>query len=82
MNGEPERNPHSGLWVTVVLALTVFYFLGNPWIGALGWKMGYRDGSLFLNWIDRPWNWLEENSPLKRPMLDYAMWCWKLAGAG
>lgn len=73
MNNEPSRKSHAIAWTLPVIAVPVLYVLTLPPIGFLATAHFASSEKVMESWNGYivPYNWLEAQTPLQRPLGAY-----------
>ncbi len=76
--GDPPKS-HAGLWLLATVILPMGYLLSAPVVYVAGDKLGVHEQPLAV--YCAPYDWLEQNSPLWKPLTEYWM-LWMRVGYG
>lgn len=73
MSGERSRKSHALAWALSVLAVPVLYLLSVPPLEMDSYRRGPTP---WMHWYGKPYTWLEEHTPLQKPLDVYRIWHW------
>jgi hypothetical protein len=78
MSEEQSRKSRAWLWAVAVVGGPLLYLLSFPWVAA--YIVTHPPANPLPKVYVMPYNWLFDNTPLRRPMQWYGSWCFHVVG--